>query len=94
MHPPEFWEAERQRSPNYAASWDWLYINLPLQRRARLQCTDVVPRTIRLTPQQRAWANERFGVGLPRVIRSDDPFSRRISFERWKIVVAANCHGK
>jgi hypothetical protein len=39
----------------------------------------------RLTPQQRAWAREQFGVALPRVIRSDDPSSRRISIETWRL---------
>jgi predicted metal-dependent hydrolase len=41
IHPEEFWEAERQRSPNYSASWEWLQTNIPLRRRPRLQCTDV-----------------------------------------------------
>jgi hypothetical protein len=91
-HPEEFWEAERQRSPKYDASWEWLYMNLPLRRRPRLQCTDVVPGVTRLTPQQRAWAREQFGVELPRVIRSDDPSSRRISIETWGIAIAALGH--
>jgi hypothetical protein len=44
---------------------------------------------MRLTPQQRAWAREQFGVALPRVIRSDDPSSRRISIETRRIAIAA-----
>jgi hypothetical protein len=89
MHPREFWEAERQRSPNYDQSWDWLQMNVPLRRRPRLQCTDVVPGIMRLTPHQRAWAREQFGVALPRVIRSDDPSSRRISIATRRIAIAA-----
>ena len=69
MHPREFWEAEHQRSPNYDS---WLQINVPLQSRPRLQCTDVVPGATRLTPEQRAWARDQYGVALLRVIRSDD----------------------
>lgn len=92
MHPPEFWEAERQRSPNYDASWEWLQMNVQLRSRPRLQCTDVVPGMTRLTPQQRAWARAQFGVALPRVIRSDDPSSRRISIETWRIAIAALHH--
>jgi hypothetical protein len=91
-HPAEFWEAERQRSPNYDASWDWLHMNVPLRKRPRLQCTDVVPGVLRLTPQQRTWARERFGVAFPRVIRSDEPLSRRISIETWRIAIAARHH--
>ena len=94
IHPPEFWEAERLRSPNYDASWEWLRMNVPLRSRPRLQCTDVVPGVTRLTPQQRAWAREQFGVALPRVIRSDEPSSRRISIETWRIVIAARNHPK
>jgi hypothetical protein len=94
MHPQEFWEAERQRSPNYDSSWEWLQMNVQLRRRPRLQCTDVVPGMTRLTPQQRAWAREQFGVVLPRVIRSDDPSSRRISIETWRIAIAALHHPK
>jgi hypothetical protein len=93
-HPPAFWEAEHQRSPNYDASWEWLQMNLPLRHRLRLQCTDVVPGVTRLTPQQRAWARERFGVALPRVIRSDEPSSRRISIETWRIAIAARFQPK
>ena len=77
MHSPEFWEAEHQRSPNYDASSEWLWTNLPLRPRRRLQCTEVVPDVTRLTPQQRAWAREQFGVELARVIRSDEPSYRR-----------------
>lgn len=91
-HPPEFWEAEHQRSPNYAASWEWLRTNLPLRRRPRLQCTDVVPGVMRLTVQQREWAREQYGVALPRVIRSDEPSFRRISIETWRIAIAALHH--
>jgi hypothetical protein len=29
MHPPQFREAGRRRSPNYQQSWEWLYSNLP-----------------------------------------------------------------
>ncbi len=90
IHPPEFGEAEQQRSPNYDASWDWLYTNLPLRRRPRLQCTDIVPEVTRLTPQQRAWAREQFGVELPRVLRSDEPSFRRIGIETWRMVIAAS----
>jgi hypothetical protein len=93
-HPPAFWEAERQRSPNYDASWEWIQMNLPLRRRPRLQCTDVVPGVKRLTPEQRAWARERFGVALPRVTRSDEPSSRRISIETWRIAIAARYQPK
>jgi len=89
MHPPEFWKAEHERSPNYQASWDWLQMNIPLHRRPRLQCTDVVPGIIRLTVQQRAWAREHFDVALPQVIRSDDPVSRLVSNETWRIAIAA-----
>jgi hypothetical protein len=85
MHPPQFWEAERRRSPNYQQSWDWLYGNLPLRRRPRLQCTDVLPGVIRLTSGQRLWAHKQFGVKLPRAIRSDDPSSRRLSLELIRI---------
>ncbi len=46
----------------------------------------------RLTQRQRAWAYERFGVALPRVIRSDDPSFRRISFEMWRMAIAAHAH--
>jgi hypothetical protein len=42
-HPPAFHEAERAHSPNLHTSWDWLYANVPLRRRPRLQRTDVVP---------------------------------------------------
>jgi hypothetical protein len=91
-HPPEFWEAERQRSPKYDTSWEWLRTNVPLRSRPRLQCTDVVPGITRLTRQQRAWARERFGVELPRVIRLDEPSSRRISDGTWRIAIAASCH--
>ena len=88
-HPPAFREAEHQRSPNYDASWEWLNMHLPLRPRPRLQCTDVVPGVTRLTPHQRAWAREQFGVALPRVMRSDEPSSRRISIETWNIAIAA-----
>jgi hypothetical protein len=50
---------------------------------------DVVPGVTRLTPHQRAWAREHFGVALPRMIRSDEPSSRRISIETWRIAIAA-----
>jgi hypothetical protein len=43
----------------------------------------------RLTPQQRAWARGQFGVALPRVIGPDEPSSRRISIETWRIAIAA-----
>jgi len=59
-----------------------------------LQWTDVVPGVTRLTPQQRAWAREQFGVAVPSVIRSDDPSSRRISIETWRIAIAAGNHPK
>ena len=36
-----------------------------------------------------AWAREQFGVALPGVIRSDEPSSRRISIETWRIAIAA-----
>lgn len=94
MHPPTFWEAERRRSPNYDKSWEWLRMNVPLRQRPRLQCTDVVPGLTRLTLQQRAWALEQFGVALPRVIRSDEPLSRRISIETWRIAIAARSQPK
>jgi hypothetical protein len=89
MHPAAFWEAERQRSPHYEASWQWLQTNVRMRQRPRLQCTDVVPGVLRLTPQQRAWALEQFGVALPRVIRSDESSFRRISIETWSIAIAA-----
>jgi hypothetical protein len=60
-----------------------------LRNAGKLQCTDVVPGVIRLTSQQRAWAREYFGVGLPRVMRSDDPSSRLVSNEMWRIAIAA-----
>jgi hypothetical protein len=64
-------------------------------RHCRQTCeTTVVPGVTRLTPQQRAWAREQFGVALPRVIRSDEPLSRRISIETWRIVIAARNHPK
>jgi hypothetical protein len=94
MHPAAFWEAERQRSPNYEASWQWLQMNVRLRHRPRLHCTDVVPGVLRLTQQQQAWAHEQFGVSLPRVIRSDDPSFRRISIEAWSIALAARDHSK
>ena len=78
MHPREFWEAEHQRSPNYDASWEWCrgtyHCGAGRGSNALRSCRSVT----RLTPQQRAWARERFGVALPRVIRSDEPSSRRI----------------
>lgn len=89
-HPDEFWEAERNRSPNREALWDWLHKNLYLERRPRLQCTDVKPATIRLTPEQRAWAREHHGVALPAVIRSDDPLSRRVNEKTRMIAVVAS----
>jgi len=89
-HPPEFWEAERKRAPNNEASWQWLYTYLPLRRRPRLQCTDVVPSVRRLSPQQRAWAREKYGIELPKVIRSDDPLSRTIDTRTWIIAVEAS----
>ncbi len=92
MHPPEFWETERRLSPGYEESWDWLHTNLPLRRRPRLQCTDVVPNVLRLTPQQREWARLRFSIALPPTIRSDDPSYRRISPEVWRIALAAQLH--
>ncbi len=91
MHPPEFSKAEQERSPYLDASWDWLHMNLPLRHRPRLQCTDVVPNIMRLTPQQREWARKQFGIELPRVIRSDEPSSRLISIQTWRIAVAAYC---
>ncbi len=94
MHPAAFWEAERQRSPHYEASWQWLQTNVRMRPRPRLQCTDVVPGVLRLTPQQQAWARQQFGVALPRVIRSDDPSFRRISIEAWSIALAARDHSK
>ncbi|MBE3604876.1 hypothetical protein IMX07_14740 [bacterium] len=87
-HPDEFWEAERNRSPNREASWDWLYTNLPLERRERLQCTDVVGKLIRFSPEERAAARVRFGIELPARIRSDDPLFRRISFDKWYLAIA------
>lgn len=88
-HPPAFREAERLRSPKYDDSWTWLHANVPLRRRPRLQCTDVVPKVLRLTSEQRAWARERFGVALPSALRSDEPSSRRISVDMWSIAIAA-----
>jgi hypothetical protein len=93
-HHDEFWEAEKKRSPDYEASWQWLYGNLPLRRRPRLECTDVVPGLMRLTKQQRAWARERFGVELPRAIRSDDPSSRTMATRAWLIAVQAHSHSE
>ncbi len=91
IHPREFSEAEQQRSPHYDASWEWLWTNLPLRLRRRLQCTEVAPDVTRLMPQQRAWAREHFGVGLPRVIRSDEPSYRRISIET-RLMISAACN--
>jgi hypothetical protein len=93
FHPWEFLEAEHQRSPNYDASWEWLDMNLPLRRRPRLQCIDVVPLVMSLTPQQRAWAREQFGVALPRAIRSDEQFFRLMSLDKWRFAEAAFYHG-
>ena len=91
-HPPEFFAGERKRSPNLDASWEWLYGTLPSQSRPQRQCTDVLPRVTRLTQRQRAWAYERFGVALPRVIRGDDPAFRRISFATWRMAIEARAH--
>jgi hypothetical protein len=88
-HPPEFWEAEHRLSPTGETSWEWLYTNLPLRRRPRLQCTDVVASVLRLTHKQREWARQRFNVELPRTIRSDEPSYRQMSPEMWRIAVAA-----
>jgi hypothetical protein len=92
MHPPEFWDAESRLSPAYEESWNWLYTNLPLRRRPRLQCTEVVPNVLRLTPKQREWAREQFSIALPPIIRSDDPSYRRITPEIWRIALAARFH--
>lgn len=88
-HPPAFRKAERARCPSFDISWGWLHANLPLHRRTRLQCTDVVPRVLRLTRQQRAWARDRFSIALPAVLRADEPWSRRINPELWRIAIAA-----
>lgn len=93
-HPEEFWEAEHRRSPNYAASWDWLYTNLPLEPRPRLQCTDVVGKMIRFTPVEQALVCERLGIELPSRIRSDDPLFRHISFDKWYSAMAVGRHKK
>ena len=89
MHPREFWEAERQRSPNYDRRGTGCRMNVPLRRRPRLQCTDVVPGIMRLDAAAT-------GVGT-RAVRhratasdpSDDPSSRRISIETRRIAIAA-----
>ena len=47
MRPPEFSKAERRLCVSYEDSWEWLYSNLPLRRRPRLQCIDVVPGVFR-----------------------------------------------
>lgn len=88
-HPPAFRKAERERSPHLDEAWKWIVSSLPIRRRKRLQCTDVVPQTMRLTNQQRVRVLELCGVFPPKVLRADDPASRGISKALWIAVIRA-----
>ena len=45
QHPPEFWEAEREISPERNLAWSWIWSNLwfCLKKRPRLERVDVLP---------------------------------------------------
>ncbi len=92
QHTPAFRTAEKARNPHRTEGWGWLNDNLPLKHQKFFDCTEVVPRKIRLTPAQRDWVAEATGIHLSRSVRCDDPLLRTQHAALWLIVLLARHH--